>query len=125
MDGTEHVLPFNAIARFPRSHPKVAVPENTAVHAAGDPYCGPVPPFTRIPAVSRWRWRWDQEAELRAPAASPPPCHEMSGAEVFYAYHAPFRWSANPGRAVPGVTSVYMIVDEALRAYMILSLIHI
>ena len=111
------MLPFNAIDRFPRSHPKVLQPN--AVSSADDDYCGQVPPFSRIPASSQWRWRSDNRSELQQ--QNPPPCRTVSGAEAFYGYHAPRRFSANVGRYIPGATSVYMIVDESPSAYMIIT----
>ena len=116
--GVEQIKPFHAIEAFPLSHPKVQSTPSSSV--AGDPYCGQLPPYSRIPAVSQWRWRSDQRNELQAAAGVPPPCRNMSGAIVFYGYHSPRRYSANVGRYVGGGTSVYMIVDESSQAFMLI-----
>ena len=45
----------------------------------------------------------------------------MSGAEVFYAYHAPNGYSSNAGRHLARATSVYVIIDESLRTFMLIT----
>ena len=82
----------------------------TVAAAAADAYCGQLPAFSAIPAVSQWRWQWDQRDELRTPNAT---CRNMSGAEVFYAYHSPHQYSSNLGTYVDDATSVFMIVDAS------------
>ena len=97
------IKPFLPISRFPLQHPKVTG------RADGGDYCGQLSAGTRIPTIAQW------------PVGSNASCRNVSGAEAFYAYGFPLANSANTGNYIEGGTSVYMIYDEALRGYMIIT----
>ena len=49
-------------------------------------------------------------------------CQNMTGAELFYAWHFPCEFSANTGHDDPESLTVYMIVDEADEVFLVLTL---
>lgn len=125
--GVDQHRKFNAITHFPISHPKVADPSSGSANATatvnassvledGDVnhYCGTVPPFTRVPAFSRWPSTNQTTGDVIE-------CQNVSGAVAYYAYGLPRGLSANTGQYMLAATSIYVIVDETATVYMIIT----
>ena len=103
LDGRTHRRSYDAITRFPSTHPKVQGNETIV--------CGNLEPGAFIPAYSSWGYTSRPEEGYGEHN-----CSTVTGAEAFYGYHCPYGNSANPGRYLEDYTLVYMVVDSSSTA---------
>ena len=115
--GKELRKSFNAITSFPATHPKVTGRDQNGKFLKT---CGTVPAFSAIPTTSSWPW---QNRGYGSNWKSDDSCKTLSGAEVFYGYHAPYGSSANAGDRgyKAGALLAYFIIDDSLNSYLVLT----
>ena len=115
--GKELRKSFNAITSFPATHPKVTGRDQNGKFLKT---CGTVPAFSAIPTTSSWPW---QNRGYGSNWKTDDSCKTLSGAEVFYGYHAPYGSSANAGDRgyKAGALLAYFIIDDSLNSYLVLT----
>ena len=115
--GKELRKSFNAITSFPATHPKVTGRDQNGKFLKT---CGTVPAFSAIPTTSSWPW---QNRGYGSNWKNDDSCKTLSGAEVFYGYHAPYGSSANAGDRgyKAGALLAYFIIDDSLNSYLVLT----
>ena len=115
--GKELRKSFNAITSFPATHPKVTGKDQNGNFLKT---CGTVPAFSAIPTTSSWPW---QNRGYGSNWKEDDTCKTLSGAEVFYGYHAPYGSSANAGDRgyKAGALLAYFIIDDSLNSYLVLT----
>ena len=115
--GKELRKSFNAITSFPATHPKVTGRDENGNFLET---CGTVPAFSAIPTTSSWPW---QNRGYGSNWKEDDTCKTLSGAQVFYGYHAPYGSSANAGDRgyKAGALLAYFIIDDSLNSYLVLT----
>ena len=96
------------ITELPALHPAAGRTICGVTRAAGD----------RIEAYTMWPA--DASTLTSSPAGHN--CINVTGAEVFYGYNYPYRWSANTGYFAEDTVTIYLIVDTLDRVYLVLTL---
>ena len=65
---------------------------------------------------------WPADASTLTSSPAGHNCINVTGAEVFYGYNYPYRWSANTGYFAEDTVTIYLIVDTLDRVYLVLTL---